>query len=70
MKTFYLANNKKSAVMRGRMCCGCSNKMKGGNVPLLLEKNHGFGIVKDTTKLRKTLQEVKLERPKSKYISI
>jgi hypothetical protein len=65
MRLYYISGNGKTAVEKGRTCCGCSYKPKGGNVPMLLDTNHGFGI----SQLKKSLQSVKLDKPKSRYIS-
>lgn len=64
---------RKNAVPRGgKVYCGASMKMKknpsGGNVPLLLQKGHGWGIPKSVN--TETLSKISLRPAKQRYISI
>lgn len=68
-----MAGHGRLAVPRGgRVCCGASirikKKMSGGNVPLLLQKGHGWGMPKPVK--TETLSKISLRPVKQRYISI
>jgi hypothetical protein len=67
------ANGRLAVPRGGRVCCGCSHKMKkikGGNVPLLLQEGHGYGIKKDLSAIKSSIQKINLRGIKPRYISI